>query len=94
MFAGRLVAQAQVAVATPLPEGLPTLVELAGDEEDRYVDVPAVRAWARAVAPRAGADVRVRSFPDARHGIDIESWPVGPSARSAIVDFVVTAARR
>lgn len=94
VFAGRLVAQAKVAVATPLPADLPTLVELGGDEDDRYVDVPAVRAWAEDVAPRAGASVRIEQFPGARHGIDIEAWPVGEAARSALVDFVVREARR
>ncbi|UFU14044.1 alpha/beta fold hydrolase [Curtobacterium sp. C1] len=88
VFAVRLVAQARVAVATPLPDGLPVLVEVGGDTEDRYVDVPAVRSWAGDVAPRDGADVRLERFPDARHGIDLEAWPVGDAARTALVDFV------
>lgn len=91
VFAGRLVAQAQVARVTPLPAGLPTLVELGGDHEDRYVDVPAVRAWAEEVAPRDGAPVRVVSCAGGRHALDLEAWPVGVAARSAIVDFVRSA---
>lgn len=93
VFAGRLVAHAKIAVVTPLPTDLPTLVEVGGDEDDRYVDVRAVRAWAEDVAPRSGASVRVEQFPGARHGIDIESWPVGDAARSALVDFVVAQVR-
>ncbi len=91
VFAGRLVAQAGVAVAAPLPAAVPTLVELAGDD-DRYVDVPAVRRWAETVAPRAGADVRVLQCAAARHGIDIEAWPVGQEARSALVRFTLAVA--
>lgn len=93
VFAGRLVAQARVAVATALPHGLPTLVQLAGDD-DRYVDVPAVRTWAEDVAPRDGADVQVQEHPGARHAIDLESWPVGESARDQLVAFVLREVQR
>lgn len=86
VFAGRLLAQAGTAVATPLPSDLPTLVEL-GDE-DRYVDVPAVRTWARDVAPASGADVRLVQCTRARHALDLEAWPVGPAARTRLVTFV------
>lgn len=89
VFAGRLVAQARIAATTALPHGLPTLVQLAGDDDDRYVDVPAVRTWAEDVAPRDGADVHVQEHPGARHAIDLESWPVGDSARSRVVAFVL-----
>lgn len=89
VFAVRLLVQARSAAATPLPSGLPVLVEVGGDAEDRYVDVPAVRSWARDVAPRDGAHVRLERFPGARHGLDIESWPVGDAARSTLVDFVL-----
>ncbi|MGU3410673.1 alpha/beta hydrolase [Microbacterium sp. M1A1_1b] len=92
VFAGRLLAQAGVAIATPLPAGLPTLVELGDD--DRYVDVPAVTHWADDVAPRAGAPVRIVRCSPARHGLDLESWPVGPAARTQLVDFVLGALHR
>lgn len=94
VFAGRLVAQAGVAIAAPLPAGVPTLVELAGDDDDRYVDVPTVRRWAEDVAPRGGADVRVVQCARARHGIDIEAWPIGPAARDTLVAFVLDAVGR
>ncbi len=64
-------------------------MQLAGDDEDRYVDVPAVRSWAEDVAPRDGADVTVQEHPGARHAVDLESWPVGESARTALVAFVL-----
>lgn len=88
VFAGRLVAQAAVAASEPLPADLPTLVEVGGDDEDRYVDVPAVRRWAEDVAPRDGAPVRLVRCAGARHGLDIESWPVGAAARADLVGFV------
>ncbi|QCR42480.1 hypothetical protein C1N91_01880 [Curtobacterium sp. SGAir0471] len=92
VFAGRLVAQAAVAANEPLPAGMPALVEVGGDDEDRYVDVPAVRRWAEDVAPRDGAQVRTVRCAGARHGLDIESWPVGDAARADLVDFVRGAA--
>ncbi len=88
VFAGRLAAQAAVAASEPLPRDLPTLVEVGGDDEDRYVDVPAVRRWAEDVAPRDGAPVRLVRCAGARHGLDIESWPVGAAARADLVGFV------
>ncbi|KTR06468.1 alpha/beta hydrolase [Curtobacterium luteum] len=91
VFAGRLLAHAGVAVAAPVPAAVPTLVELAGDD-DRYVDVPAVRRWAETVAPRGGADVRVVQCAGARHGIDIEAWPIGSAVRGELVRFTLDVA--
>lgn len=89
VFAARLLAEATAAAATPVPAGPTTTVVVGGDEDDRYVDVRAVRRWAAEVAPTAGADVTTVRCAGARHGLDIEAWPVGPAARAVLVSAVV-----
>lgn len=92
VFAGRLVAQAMVVSAHPLPSDVPALVVLGGEDDDRYVDVRRVRAWAEGTARDDGADVEVRVCSGGRHGLDIEAWPIGAGARNALVAFTLEAA--
>lgn len=88
VFAGRLLAQAEIASANPLPPGLPTLVELSDPRDDVYVDVASAEKWATGLARRDGADVTVRTCAGARHGLDFEAYPLGPSARATLVAFL------
>lgn len=88
IFAVRLLAQAEIASSHPLPAGLPALVELSDPRDDLYVDVRAVRRWAGGLARRDGADVTVRTCSGARHGLDIEAYPLGRSARTTLVAFL------
>ncbi|KQO61401.1 alpha/beta hydrolase [Curtobacterium sp. Leaf261] len=92
VFAGRLLANGQIAATTPLPRDVPTLVELADPTEDSYVDVAGVDAWATGIARRDGAPVTVLRCVGARHALDLESWPIGPEARTAFAAFVASAA--
>lgn len=92
VFASRLLLEAEIARARPLPAGLRTFVELSDPAEDLYVDVPPVKAWAEGEAKAAGADVTASICSGARHGIDFESYPVGASARSNLLRFVTAVA--
>jgi len=92
VFAGRLLTQAAIAAATPLPRDLPTLVELSDPAEDLYVDVDAVERWALGIARDDGARPRVMRCDGGRHGLDLEAWPIGAGARLDLVEFVVDVA--
>lgn len=92
VFAFRLLAQAQLAALTPLPPEIPTLVLLSDQDLDLYIDVEGVDAWARTVAQSDGASVTIRSCDGARHGLDLESWPIGDAVGDTMADFVVDVA--
>lgn len=92
LFAGRLLVEAELASARPLPADIPALVELSDPADDLYVDTAAVARWAMGRAAAAGADVTVRTCAGARHGLDFEAYPLGPAARADLVDFVRAAA--
>ncbi|ROR82820.1 Lysophospholipase, alpha-beta hydrolase superfamily [Plantibacter flavus] len=92
LFAVRLLAQAQLAAITPLPSDVPALVVLGDPALDRYIDVAAVDDWARTTAGGDGAPVRVLSCDGARHGLDLESWPIGEAVGQAVGDFAVEVA--
>jgi pimeloyl-ACP methyl ester carboxylesterase len=90
VFAARLLAEAWLARHTPLPQRLPVFVVAVGASEDWYVNAAGLLAWAEQ-QQRGGADIHTFQCPNARHALDHEPYPIGPTVRLLAVDFVRTA---
>ncbi|MBO3130525.1 alpha/beta hydrolase [Dermatophilus congolensis] len=88
LFATRLLTEATIAAAHPLPAGLPTLIIGSDPEHDRYIDAKKVATWATGIAKKTGANITFRTCHGARHGVDIEAWPTGPAANHHITNFI------
>lgn len=87
VFAVRLLVEAQLAQQAALPAWLPVLVLAADDNADWYVNEPAVLAWTGGQR-LSGADIRTFQCPEAKHALDNEPYPIGPTVRQIAVDFV------
>lgn len=90
-FAARFLVNAFVRSRAPLPSGLPTLIFLGGDAEDRYADSPRVREWA--LRQRAGgATILGLQCAGGFHELDNEDDPargltIGREVRAAAAAF-------
>jgi alpha-beta hydrolase superfamily lysophospholipase len=85
VFAVRLLAEAWAARHDRLPAEVPAFVVASDAAEDRYVDADGLLRWASA----QGA--QVLSCTGARHAVDLEPWPTGPTVRQATVGFLASA---
>jgi alpha-beta hydrolase superfamily lysophospholipase len=90
IFAVRLLAEAWAARADRLPADVPTLVVASDPGEDLYVRVDGLIRWARAQRAATGR-VDLLTCSGARHGVHLEPWPTGPTARHATVQFLALA---
>jgi pimeloyl-ACP methyl ester carboxylesterase len=90
VFAARLLAEAWLAQRAPLPQHLPVLVLTAGTTEDWYVNTSGVLAWAEQ-QQRGGVQIHTFQCPKARHALDHEPYPIGPTVRLLAADFVTIA---
>lgn len=86
IFAGRLLWEAWQAHNATLPTDLPVLVMAAGSESDWYVNADGVIAWATAQRDQ-GVDLQLAQCPEAKHFIENEPYPIGPTVRSLTVTF-------
>jgi alpha-beta hydrolase superfamily lysophospholipase len=87
VFAVRLLAEAWLGERAPLPASLPVLVLAADNDDDWYVNEAAVLAWTESQR-RQGADIRTFQCPQAKHALDNEPYPIGPTVRQLTVDFI------
>jgi alpha-beta hydrolase superfamily lysophospholipase len=92
IFAVRLLAEAWAARSDQLPADVPTLVVASDPDEDLYVRADGLIRWARAQRTATG-QVNVLSCSGARHGVHLEPWPTGPTARHATVEFLASTVR-
>jgi len=91
IFAVRLLAEAWAARADRLPADVPTLVVASDPAEDLYVRAEGLIRWARAQG--GTGRVLLLSCSGARHGVHLEPWPTGPTARHATVRFLASTVR-
>jgi pimeloyl-ACP methyl ester carboxylesterase len=85
VFAVRLLAEAWAARHDRLPGDVPAFVVASDPAEDRYVSADGLIRWASA----QGA--QVFGCTGARHAVDLEPWPTGPTVRQATVGFLASA---
>ncbi len=90
VFAARLLAEAWLARRAPLPQHLPVLILVAGTNEDWYVNASGVLAWAEQ-QQRGGVQIHSFQCIQARHALDNEPYPIGPTVRLLATDFVASA---
>jgi alpha-beta hydrolase superfamily lysophospholipase len=91
IFATRLLGEAWAARSGTPATDVPVLVVVAGADTDWYVDAPAVEHWAQGWRT-AGHRVDLLVCAGARHAVDLEPWPVGPTVRARTVEFLTGAA--
>ncbi len=87
IFTIRLLGEAWAARAGTPATDVPVLVVVAGAETDWYVDAPAVERWAQGWRT-AGHRVELLVCAGARHAVDLEPWPVGPTVRTRTAEFL------
>jgi pimeloyl-ACP methyl ester carboxylesterase len=85
VFTVRLLAEAWAARHDRLPADVPAFVVASDPAEDLYVDADGLLRWASA----QGA--QVFQCGGARHAVDLEPWPTGPTVRQATVAFLASA---
>lgn len=86
IFAGRLLWEAWQAHNATLPTALPVLVIVAGAESDWYVNADGVIAWAQEQRQQ-GVDLQLVQCPEAKHFIENEPYPIGPTVRGLATTF-------
>jgi alpha-beta hydrolase superfamily lysophospholipase len=89
IFAVRLLAEAWAARADRLPADVPTLVVASDPDEDLYVRADGLIRWTLTQRDATGR-VSLLSCSGARHGVHLEPWPTGPTARHETVAFLAS----
>jgi alpha-beta hydrolase superfamily lysophospholipase len=89
VFAVRLLADAWASRAADLPRDIPTLVVASDPADDVYVNAAGLVAWAGQQRAHGGT-VKLLACSGARHAVELEPWPTGPTVRDATVRFLAS----
>lgn len=89
VFAVRLLADAWASRAAELPPDIPAFVVASDPAEDVYVDAGALVAWVGQQRSHGGT-VGLLACSGARHAVELEPWPTGPTVRDATVRFLAS----
>ncbi|MBL7670237.1 MAG: alpha/beta fold hydrolase [Bdellovibrionaceae bacterium] len=88
-FAAKLLVNAQLSWIQALPSEIPTLVFVAGDEEDRYVKSKDLKSWVSFQRSEFSAPVFALQCPGAKHELDNEPNQFGgQQVRSLSAGFI------
>jgi pimeloyl-ACP methyl ester carboxylesterase len=89
VFAADLLINGANSWKAALPAGIPALVVLADDNDDRYVVPQKLREWVTMERSKFGAKISAFQCAHAKHELDNEPEPVGSYVRQAAWDFAV-----
>ncbi len=88
-FAAKLLLNAYLSWKQALPSEIPTLVFVAGDNEDRYVKSKDLKEWVRLQRANFSASVEAFQCAGARHELDNEPIDFGgPQIRALSSEFI------
>jgi alpha-beta hydrolase superfamily lysophospholipase len=88
-FATKLLLQVHTSWKEGVPSHIPTLVFVAGENEDRYVKSKEIKEWVRAQRSKYSSEITAFNCANARHELDNEPDEFGGSqVRLLSADFV------